>query len=216
MVCTKVVSNPITDNGECHPEDNNNENDGGCESMTGFTQRRRGGASPLNLDFDKINEGIYNLAYFNGKNALSDIFDIAGSKILTTPQSKANTYKSISEYASPTALQISRKANSVAGQEDTQDGQLAGKFVSIDKRLPDEHLTFNELDFFTIYNNGKDNNDSGDTWNTKINSPTFELYREKNRMGKRKENHTFKVISSQIKNISTIPDQLNGITTTKF
>jgi hypothetical protein len=184
--------------------------------MTGFTQRRRGGASPLNLDFDKIAEGIYELTYFDGKNALSDTFDIAGSKSLTTPQLKANSYLATTEYASPTALQISRPANSVASQQDTQDSALAGKYVTITKRLPDEHLTFNELDFFTIYNNGRDNNDFGDTWNIKTNAPTFELSREKNRTGKRKENHTFKVISSQVKNISTIPDQLNGIQTTKF
>jgi hypothetical protein len=153
---------------------------------------------------------------------LSEIFDIAGSKALTGAEWIANNYKAYKGtqqggYASPTALQIARKANTVAGQQDTTDGDLAGEYTTITKRLPDEHLTFQQLDFFTIYNNGKDNDDYHDTRKYSTNKPNFELSRQSSRStGKRKESHTFKVISSIVKNVSILSEQLNGITTTKF
>jgi hypothetical protein len=139
MVCTQVESRPILykdmGNGQCSPYDKTNgipinkdedNKDVSCENLSEFTERRWGGASPVNLDLTGLSQGIYQLTYFNGMNALSEIFDIAGSKALTGAQRNANTYKAYKGaeqggYASPTALQIARKANSTIGQTDTTD-----------------------------------------------------------------------------------------------
>ncbi len=66
-----------------------------CESLTGFAQRNRWGASPLN-----INSTSQTLENYEYKNAISPIYNIAGAKKVNTTQANANSYKSIATYTS--------------------------------------------------------------------------------------------------------------------
>lgn len=48
----------------CDPKDKSKQ--AGCETLQQFAQRRRGGASPINLDFTGLqNNGVYSLVDFS-------------------------------------------------------------------------------------------------------------------------------------------------------
>ncbi|MDR0607412.1 MAG: hypothetical protein LBG52_03480 [Candidatus Peribacteria bacterium] len=143
------------------------------------------------------------LKSFTGKQARAEIFDIGGSKALTGRQSTANSYKAYSTYASPTA-------------KTTKAGEKNNSYTQ-NERLPIIQMPFNEVDFFKIWNNGKDGKVNNQPRSTKFTPTTFQIYRErggKNRMTSK--THSYKIISSIIKNTSILPEQLNGMQTTKF
>ena len=63
--------------------------------MAEFSQRYRGGSSPMN-----INSSTQRLNSYNYRDAIFPIYDIAGSKKTDTPHNNANSYAGAMEYAS--------------------------------------------------------------------------------------------------------------------
>jgi hypothetical protein len=205
VLCLKGQRKPEGGDDSCKTNSDGVKEGSNCETIEQFTTRRRGGASPINLDFSKIGSGIYELKNFTGMQAQKEIFDIGGSQAIKTAELSANSYKAYKTYASPTAMQT-------ITYMEYKDIKSPYQVTAL---KPDNQISFNNVDYFSIYNNGKDTNNL--PRNSTRNNNTFKLSR--NRSCKNciiNKIHTYKVIPSTVKNTSIIPDQLNGINTTKF
>lgn len=178
--------------GDCNPWDGNPNNDGRCETLSAFAERQRGGASPMNLNSEKLPD-TYELTTFNGSNARKEIFDIGGAKKVRKAEKSAHSFLSAKEYSSPTAKIISE-----------------GKYI-INQIYPTNHIEFSKLDYFklssTIVRSRK----------IKQSGNTFEIYNtDGGSCWTTKEKYSYKTISSIVKNVSTTDLELNGINTTKY
>jgi hypothetical protein len=79
-------------------EERYTDDDEDCEDVEEFSQRRRGGASPTQIDTDLLsgdNAGVYQLKKFQRRNARRTIYDIGGSKALNGAQPNANNFKAM-------------------------------------------------------------------------------------------------------------------------
>lgn len=89
--CKEYEYRPIW---ECNPKDNDDNNDQNCELFNQFAWRNYWWYSPLNLNNDKISEGIYEISgYQNASRARKSIFDIAWQKKINNKQWDANSYQ---------------------------------------------------------------------------------------------------------------------------
>ncbi len=136
----------------------NEEQQGWCESMTGFSWRNWWGASPLNLD---ENLALKSYAYTGAK---LPIYDIAGSKAISTPEPEAHTYEGVKKYAA--LIQEKLGAGDLQYSNDLsfliKYPQLQGSDLYFTNQYPygnlknptwgpKSPLTYNQTNFFTIF-----------------------------------------------------------------
>lgn len=160
-ICIKKrVRSPDTSADEDKCTIGNEEEQWGCESMTGFAQRLRWGASPLYYNAST------NTVTYNYKDARLPIYDIAGSKKITNAQSWANSYQGLYNYM---ALIQEKFA---AG-----DLQRGGNSLSFLMKYPE--INGNDLLFTNQYPQGNLKNPSWRNYNEPLTHPQtnyFSLY----------------------------------------
>jgi len=205
---------------------NDEEKQWWCESLTGFSQRYRGWASPMNLN------AAQQLTNYNYKDAKFPIYDIAGSKKINTQQANANSYSWAETYASIMQERFAVKER----QEDKYDNiddfidnpKANGIDLKFTNQIPtndnlDEPIrsyntpkTYAQNDFFTIYTppllshkikNGKivlyDRDDNTNIIDVFWCTVKWHYY-------------TYKTIDSRVKNISPTRKQISSTEAYKF
>ena len=203
---------------------NDEEKQWWCESITGFSQRLRGGASPLNLD-----ENIS--LDFNYKDAKLPIYDIAWSKKITNSETNANSYLGVENYASimqtrfAVEEKMENKFNDVFSyiNRPTANG-IDLKFTNqkptnIELNEPirwyNASKTYAQNNFFTVYNTMP--------YRT-ITGGKYVLYNRNNsdnsldilNCGIKSQIYTYKTIDSRVKNIAPTWDQISNTEFYKF
>ncbi|MFZ2718776.1 MAG: VCBS repeat-containing protein, partial [Candidatus Absconditicoccaceae bacterium] len=170
--------------GDCDPADTSKQAD--CEDPSQFAKRNRGGSSPLNLNTGKLENGIYELNYFNRSSAWLPIYDIAGSIAITGNQSEANSFLGIKQYASLTKIQ-------------DRYGDLV---------FPDNHTPYVGKTFFDIY--GLSNKDWLDG------SYIYLQIGSNRNCGNDWKKYKYKLIDTRYKNTTIKPEQVDGFDYDKF
>lgn len=207
------------------------------ETLQQFAERKRGWASPINLDFTGVQNWVYNLLSFSGFNAIKEIYDIGWSKAISSAEVYANSYKAYARYSSPTAIQTILRTGTNSSTRPFGPYQMPALDATT-------HIPFEDLNFFTDHT-GLNNYSMNfwATWNWKKNVEwdqfslvqqdmalrnriendekcTVESYDRKNQ--KNRDNcgfykeYKYKVIPSIVKNTKIELDELNGYNTTLF
>jgi len=191
---------------------------GGCETPIEFANRNRWGASPLNLNTNM------NVSY-DYKAARLPIYDIAGSKKITTAQPEANTSSWVQKYAA--LIQNKLGAGDLQYSNNLsyliKYPQLQGSDLLFTNQYPYGNLknptrgtnppkTYEQTDFFTIYNS---------TTSRTISTNKAVLYNRTNATDDEDCNvqgdiYTYQTLDSRIKNISPTWDQISDTVVFKF
>ena len=194
---------------------NNTDEQWGCETMASFGQRNRWGASPFNLNtIDMTLSYQYTWAKL-------PIYDIAGSKKISTAQPEASTASWVSKYAA--LIQQKFGGGDLQYSSDLgfliQYPYIQGNNLMFTNRYPYGDLkhpvrwinppkTYAQTDFFSKYNST--------TYHTTSANKTVMYNRTPGDCGGQWEIYTYRTLDSRIKNIAPTWDQISDTEFLKF
>ncbi|HRX63772.1 MAG TPA: hypothetical protein P5060_01570 [Candidatus Absconditabacterales bacterium] len=206
------------------PEDHlcnlNDENEqGGCESVNEFAIRNRGGASTLNLS----GVGSWKSGY-NFQDAILPVFDVAGSTQIEDAERGANSFEGVDKYTrliQKTFVPGQKKYYTKNADKEEPDlyGSLyntkMGEEMKFTNRLPINDLDDPDWIYTEPLKSGNvsffDKFDNSTTWEGTGEEKILKITKEYDNdcVGKG-EIYTYKTLDSRVKNNLTSEEQING------
>lgn len=185
LPCVKSKWEPI---GKCNPESDNPKDRADCENFQQFGNRVRGGATPLNINMEELQNQNYSFSgTYDPKSAWKEIFDIAGSVPVTSAQYDATSFKAGKTYVSPT-------------QTARREGEL--------KDATGHNISLDQVWYFNVTLSDKVFKSES--------SSVFSLKKEKKNRQDLELLYKYKIIPSVIKHDATSAQQINGYSGLKY
>ena len=172
----------------CNPGSSNSRDWADCENFQQFWKRLWWGATPLNVDAEKMSQWLYSFAHgYDYRSAWQSIFDIVWSVNLKNKETSGYSFEGFKQYSSPT--QISYR--SWVYKEPTRHG-----------------IHYNDADYFNQGLNDKQFKKEG--------SDSFSLVKQKRSRSDEKRTYKYRILSSEVKHKATSADQIENIEKLKY